>query len=449
MDTHLTDLDALALTIRDSRSKVYIDEAIYSYRAGAYRASIVATYVAVTFDLIMKIREIAAGGDADAVQLSKELDVNIEANNTQKLLKIEGTLIEESHARFQLVGPQEKHFLIRLKDDRHLCAHPAFSAEGELFKPTPDLVRSHIVHAIAFVLSQPPIQGKAVLNIFTADVASTAFPNDREKIIHYMIGRYLSRMRDGLAKNLTSIIIKGLIQGDQTGWLGKEQSLGACLEAIERHCPTVWSDVVKSTAKQFLPSLSADRLMNAIGVMAMVPQLWEATEPTVHTRCLALIENWNPLINPNTIFSGISLVPLQDALLQAITRAQESQQLQIINDYPHIRLIDPASKILEASSSYRGAEQRFLNAVIPLANYIDAPNIEKILEVVKSNGQIWNAGGIPSMLANLAAAAADRKQLVKESWLAMLVFGRSKSSAAIYEPLEAQLIALGIQVPPA
>ncbi len=54
----LTDLDELVLTVRDKVSLSYILEAVNTYRAGAYRAAIVSTWIAVSYDIIAKIREL-------------------------------------------------------------------------------------------------------------------------------------------------------------------------------------------------------------------------------------------------------------------------------------------------------------------------------------------------------------------------------------------------------
>lgn len=56
MDNKLTDLDALILTVRNPLSRGYIDEAVRAYRAGSYKAAIVSLWVAVTFDIISKVR---------------------------------------------------------------------------------------------------------------------------------------------------------------------------------------------------------------------------------------------------------------------------------------------------------------------------------------------------------------------------------------------------------
>ncbi|MBD2609761.1 MAG: hypothetical protein RMY62_004475 [Nostoc sp. ZfuVER08] len=62
----LTDLDELVLTIRDKSSRSYILEAVNAYRGGAYRAAIVATWIAVSYDIIAKIRELASQSDRQA-----------------------------------------------------------------------------------------------------------------------------------------------------------------------------------------------------------------------------------------------------------------------------------------------------------------------------------------------------------------------------------------------
>jgi hypothetical protein len=47
------------------RARSYLREAVDCYNAGLYRAAIVTTWVAVVFDLIEKIRELALSGDQD------------------------------------------------------------------------------------------------------------------------------------------------------------------------------------------------------------------------------------------------------------------------------------------------------------------------------------------------------------------------------------------------
>ena len=59
----LTDLDELVLTVRDRNSRSYIGEAITAYRARAYRSAVMSAWVAVDYDVIAKLRELAVQGD--------------------------------------------------------------------------------------------------------------------------------------------------------------------------------------------------------------------------------------------------------------------------------------------------------------------------------------------------------------------------------------------------
>jgi hypothetical protein len=55
----LSDLDELILRCRSDCARDHIREAVLAYKSGAYRASIVATWTAIVFDLIDKIRELS------------------------------------------------------------------------------------------------------------------------------------------------------------------------------------------------------------------------------------------------------------------------------------------------------------------------------------------------------------------------------------------------------
>jgi hypothetical protein len=52
----LTDLDELVLTVRNSNTKEYINEAVHAYRSGLNRAAVILTWTAVAYDLIGKYR---------------------------------------------------------------------------------------------------------------------------------------------------------------------------------------------------------------------------------------------------------------------------------------------------------------------------------------------------------------------------------------------------------
>ena len=84
-------LEELYLSCRDKSSKAHIREAINCYKGGAYRACIVSTWIALVYDFIEKINELALTKDREAIQLQKEIENNRISNNIDYFLKFERT----------------------------------------------------------------------------------------------------------------------------------------------------------------------------------------------------------------------------------------------------------------------------------------------------------------------------------------------------------------------
>lgn len=153
MTQQLTDIDSLCLQVRDRESQRLITEAINAYRGGALRSAIVSTWIAVTFDIISKIRELANLEEGEAITFAAALDAAINSSNTnntregiKQLQKLENELLDVANDKMQLFSQHEYVELNRLKEDRNKCAHPALIADNELYRPSLELVRSHITH---------------------------------------------------------------------------------------------------------------------------------------------------------------------------------------------------------------------------------------------------------------------------------------------------------------
>ncbi|KAH2824583.1 hypothetical protein KXV85_000571, partial [Aspergillus fumigatus] len=116
-------------------------------------------------------------GDAAASSFIKTWDTATASRDRKKLIDLEATILMDATTNVQLLNPIAGIHLNRLREDRHLCAHPAFSTEADLFEPSPELARLHLVNAIDLVLAQEPLQGKAILEQFDVDVQSTGFPS--------------------------------------------------------------------------------------------------------------------------------------------------------------------------------------------------------------------------------------------------------------------------------
>ena len=142
MDSSFVDLDILLTKVRNPQSRVYFLDAVRAYKAGALRASLTAAWVAIAYDLIAKYRELSAMGDAAATTFLQSWDNATAISDIRQLLQLEGKILEDAANNTQAISQIAGRQLERLREDRHLCAHPAFSAEALLFEPTPELCQS-------------------------------------------------------------------------------------------------------------------------------------------------------------------------------------------------------------------------------------------------------------------------------------------------------------------
>lgn len=236
----LGDLDELVQSCNDHEARHVITEAVLCYRSGAYRASIVATWIAVVFDLIAKIREIALLGDADAKKITSELAAwqpLIEKGDLamiKKSLDLEREIVNIANERFGFFDGLQVLDLTRLRDDRNRCAHPTFQGGEQPYTPSSELARSHLVHAVKHVLSQPPVQGKAATAQILRSVRSSYFPTDVTAAIIQFRSGGLDRPRDALVRSVADHLTFGFFEGG-TELKGRPQTAVALKALLEMH----------------------------------------------------------------------------------------------------------------------------------------------------------------------------------------------------------------------
>lgn len=177
----IEDVDTLISLCRDEKTKLLFAEAIACYKAGALRAAIVATWIAVVFDFIAKFRELELTGDKNATSFLTELERMYVEKDAQKAIRLaqdfERTILDTAKNQFELLSSHHYRDLSRLYEDRHRCAHPSMHSLEEPYQPTEELVRSHLRNAVTCLLQHPPVQGKAAEERIWADIRSEYFPS--------------------------------------------------------------------------------------------------------------------------------------------------------------------------------------------------------------------------------------------------------------------------------
>jgi hypothetical protein len=278
----LEDLDELTLRCRDEKARQYIAEAVASYRAGAFRSAIVATWIAVCFDVIEKFRELALAGDKEAERQIQDLDTTRRSGDINRALKFERELLELAKDKFELVSPLEYIDLDRLQADRNRCAHPSLTSEDQVYVPSAELARLHIHSAVTHLLQHPPVQGKYALDRLAKEIDSDYFPSSAKDARIAFGSGPLRRPRESLVRNLVLVLCKALLK-DKPDWKRRSR-ISAALQAIQELHPAYCSKGLAETLSNMFRAVPDAELVATINFLQSVPDSWQYLEADVRQR---------------------------------------------------------------------------------------------------------------------------------------------------------------------
>lgn len=239
-------------------------------------SGIVSTWIAVVFDLVDKVRELALTGDAAASAIDQQHEQylqQIATNNEQgkkKALEFENGLLDVCARQLQLFDPHQLRDLKRLHLDRHQCAHPTFQRPGDPFRPTAEQARLYLRIAVEHVLSQPPVQGRAAIDEISATVSSQYFPKTVNGALTTLRSSPLRSARDSLVNGCVDALVFGYADPASTLFKRSSVALALCA-ALEMHWQLVeprlrkqLSKVVSQTKDELLPDV-AEMISNITG----------------------------------------------------------------------------------------------------------------------------------------------------------------------------------------
>jgi hypothetical protein len=232
--TALVDLDELVLLCRDDKARLYLVEAVACYRSGAYRSAIVATWIAVCYDIIDKLRELALSGDRNAEQYIAKIERARAANDFAQALILERDLLKIARDEFELISHLEHIDLSRLQEDRNRCAHPSLVSQDQAFAPSGELARLHVRSAVLHLLQHQPVQGKYALERLINEVHSEYFPDTVPKAVQALSSGPLKRPRDSLVRNFVIVLIKDILV-PRLDWKARSRTLAALSAVKELH----------------------------------------------------------------------------------------------------------------------------------------------------------------------------------------------------------------------
>lgn len=377
-----SDLDALVLACRDARSKELIAESISCYRAGAFRAAIVVTWIAVVFDFVHKLRELDARADKQARTLLERFEESRKNNDIVSALEFERNVLEHCE-KFEFLSPVERTDLERLYQDRNRCAHPAMRAEDERYEPSPELCRLHIRNAVELMLGRPATQGKAALSALHDEVMSTLFPKDWMKARALLERGPLGRAKAVLVRGFLVSTVKRLIEDGVER--EEAQRLSAALRATAAMYSVEFSRVANEPgfATPCSEACAKGRALKVLRLLALVPELREVVLDAVRVQLEQLLRRAADAELVLAIHDGLDVPQLENLTSSRIDDLDKKQLEDLIKMNPRREYAARGVQIYLLSNNYDQANDIAESIILPLVDFLDVAEAQKIAHAAR------------------------------------------------------------------
>lgn len=399
INASIVDLDELVLLCRDDRARSYITEAVSCYRGGAYRAAIVAAWIAVCFDIIDKLRELSLSGDKAAEKIVEALDKARASNDMASSLKFERELLDVARDQFELLSHLEHIDLDRLQQDRNRCAHPSLLSDDQAFQPSGELARLHIRSAVTHLLQHPPVQGKSALERLVREVGSEYFPDDVKKATASLSSGPLKRPRETLVRNFVVVLLKQALAAD-TGWKQRWR-IYAALGAIKSLHPAMFVSAIQEKLTPLLRAVEDINLSTVILLLKMVEDCWHCLEQDVRHR----IENYVVNLPEDSLDSLDFLLAFGPLNKQASVRLAKTTRAELRNTsffgLPS-ELADKFITIYLSSKNFAEANE-WAQEMSFYASDFSAEQQTRIIKGIRENSQVYDSIEVGQVIRGLRA----------------------------------------------
>lgn len=399
MASPFEDLDELTLRCRDEKARGHISEAVASYRAGAFRAAIVTTWIAVCFDVIEKLRELTLAGDKEAEQLVQSIEKTHRTNDITAALKFEKDLLSLAKDKFSLLTQIEYEDLKRLQDDRNRCAHPSLSSDEQAYTPPAELARLHIHSAVVHLLQHPPVQGKFAHERILKEIDSEYFPISALEAKVVISAGPLKRPRDSLLRGIVVVLYKELLKIQNS--VKRSSQLAAALQAIEMIHPAQTLQIKGEKLSSLFRNLSDNELYAATEFLEFVPNTWQFLAEDIRLRLQGYVENLS-VADIDRIEFLLSYQPLKEA---AISRLQHVSRNELRTVVRHslslpVEIVDRLIDLYLQSSSFDQANLQGRD-MLQFADNISEDQIRRMLNGMSQNAQLMGSYQLAPLIARL------------------------------------------------
>ena len=355
------------------------------------------------------------------------------------MLNIETDILKAAQEIFQFINAHEHDILERIREDRHRCAHPAFISKNKVFHPSPDLVRSHIVHALQIVLTRPPVQGMSDINRFTEDLLGVSFPSNEQGVKEYIYSKYVDHRLDPFVENLIKIILEVPFSEEDGKLSRKTKVLAWALGGIFEKRKELFTKTMQSFLSQKEHTPSGKSLLRLCPFLGVNRHIWSCLKNQIQLSLIEIIKKCDvDDIVENSVLDALSVEDIEATITEKIKSMDVDSKVNLISKYPHRYFVPFAINMLRESKSIDEGNQIGMSAIIPLSLHFDANDIILIHKAARENfvlDQSYYTGHILELLFDSTKSLLPQ---TRDSWRDIVENSKQEGYQGIREKLKAE-----------
>lgn len=312
-------------------------------------------------------------------------------------------------------------------------------ADSLLYSPLPELVRAHIVQVVKAILQHPPLQGKSAFARLKTDLCQPSFPIEQHQVTTFLQSRYLNRLKPSLIGRVITILAKELILQPDPDLAKIPENVARSLVAASQTHPAQYEQGMKSALPKFAASADDDKLWRIFLLLGGDARIWDWLDQPSRIRIENLLKGKVSADRLGALRNAIN-VPALAALVEKRYQAlDDDKKEKFIPLCPIPMVVPDAVRLFAEAGSFRNAESRGRNLILPIAHLMVPDDIGRTLDAALENGQIWSAAEIPEILAHLFELTRQHLSATRDGWKRFLDDVSAKRESEHWAKLKQEL----------
>lgn len=407
-------LDLAAERIKHPKTKEYFREVMSSYAIGNFRSAILSLYAVVISDLVYKLKDqVERENDAGAEKILQAVEADKKKDITSS--RWEMLLVDKVLQETKLLELSDKANIEYLKDHRNLSAHPNIldTEDNVLFTPNKETVRAHIRNMLEGVLTKSSAHTAKLVDQIIAKLPQIYdLADDESEFDRMFMKRYLGDLNDKALTSLFKKLWKFTYRLDDKDCEDNRDVNALTIELINRMYPDLVIKCLTDDPTYYSHiSLEKEQLIKIIELLNQSPRLFTLLDEDLQKQMDAEIKRNSPRYVRSWFLSGTpenhlaNVIPyLNSKNFSSISLnrfGELTRQVNKLDEYLNMLI-----KYFSKASSYQDGYSRFDNVRRRLEDF-NEEQFTKLLHVMNSNRQIYNANGCDGMVSDIQEAAEN------------------------------------------